>query len=124
MKEEILRYLTFDQQFIKKMNSSNYIKSKDELYSSILNWWEKLSKSETIGDLGQMNGNTTLIIIKLGSSSYYINADTNSAGVEAFLKNKINPWNLISNRDAKKNKITNDSNNDPIEGFYMYKKLN
>ncbi len=123
MKEEILRYLTFDQQFIKKMNSSTYLKSKDELYS-ILNWWNKLSKSETIGDLGQMNGNTPLIIIKLGSSSYYINADTNRAGVEAFLKNKTNPWNLISNRDAKKNKITNDSNHDPIEGFYMYKKLN
>ena len=85
MKEEILRYLTFDQQFIKKMNSSTYLKSKDELYS-ILNWWNKLSKSETIGDLGQMNGNTPLIIIKLGSSSYYINADTNRAGVEAFLK--------------------------------------
>lgn len=123
MKEEILRYLTFDQQFIKKMNSSTSLNSKEEVYC-LLKWWKKLSKSETIGDLGQMNGNTPLIIIKLGSSSYYINADTNRAGVEAFLKNKINPWNLISNRDAKKNKITNDSNHDPIEGFYMYKKLN
>lgn len=105
------------------MNSSSSLKSKEELYS-ILNWWNKLSKSDTIGDLGQMNGNTPLIIIKIGSSSYYINADTNKTGVEVFLKNEINPWKLISNRDAKKNKITNDSNNDPIEGFYMYKKLN
>jgi len=123
MKEEILRYLTFDQQFINKMNSSTYLKSKDELYS-ILNWWNKLSRSDTIGDLGQMNANTPLIIIKIGSSSYYINADTNKTGVEVFLKNKLNPWKLISNRDTKKNKITNDSNNNPIEGFYMYKKLN
>ena len=123
MKEEILRYLTFDQQFIKKMNSSTSLNSKEKLYS-LLKWWKQLSKAETIGDLDQMNGNTPLIIIKLGSSSYYINADTNRAGVEAFLKNKTNPWNLISNRDAKKNKITNDSNHDPIEGFYMYKKLN
>ena len=120
--KEVLRYLTFDQQFIKKMNSSTYLKSKEELYG-LLKWWKKLSKSETIGDLGQMNGNIPLIIIKIGSSSYYINADTNKTGVEVFLKNKTNPWNLISNRDAKKNKITNDSNHDPIEGFYMYKKL-
>ncbi|MDC0951084.1 hypothetical protein OAS02_06750 [Flavobacteriaceae bacterium] len=121
--KEVLRYLTFDQQFIKKMNSSTSLKSKEELYS-ILNWWNKLSKSDTIGDLDQMNCNTPLIIIKLGSSSYYINADTNRAGVEAFLKNKINPWRLINNRDTKKNKITNDYNNNPIEGLYMYKKLN
>ena len=121
--KEVLRYLTFDQQFIKKMNSSTSLNSKEKLYS-LLKWWKQLSKAETIGDLDQMNGNTPLIIIRIGSSSYYINADTNRAGVEVFLKNEINPWKLISNRDAKKNKITNDSNNDPIEGFYMYKKLN
>lgn len=57
------------------MNSSTSLKSKEELYG-ILNWWKKLSKSEIIGDLGKMNGNTPLIIIKIGSSSYYINADT------------------------------------------------
>ena len=104
------------------MNSSTSLKSKEELYG-ILNWWKKLSKSETIGDLGKMNGNTPLIIIRIGSSSFYVNADTNRTGVEVFLKNKINPWKLIINRDTKKNKITNDSNHEPIEGFYMYKKL-
>ena len=105
------------------MNSLTSLNSKEKLYS-LLKWWKQLSKAETIGDLGQMNGNTPLIIIKIGSSSYYINADTNKTGVEVFLKNKLNPGKLISNRDTKKNKITNDSNNDPIERFYMYKKLN
>ena len=112
IKEIINKYLTIDQNNIKHCN----IQGKDLLYD-ILKCWEKLSKSNTIGNLLEINGNTPLITINLGSITYVINADSCKEGVAEFLKNRKHPWCLIENE----NKITNSETKLPIKGFYMYK---
>ena len=81
------KHLTEDQNHIIKVT----LHKKETLYS-ILKWWKTLSKSDTIGDLDNVNGNTALIHIKLGSNTYYINAASNKNGVSIFLKNKANSW--------------------------------
>lgn len=116
IKEIINKYLTIDQKNIKHCN----IKDKDLLYD-ILKCWEKLSKSNTIGNLHKKNGNTPLITINFGSITYVINADSCKEGVAEFLKNRKHPWCLIENENGVKNKITNSETKLPIKGFYMYK---
>ena len=111
------KHLTEDQNHIIKVT----LHKKETLYS-ILKWWKTLSKSDTIGDLDNVNGNTALIHIKLGSNTYYINADSNKNGVSIFLKNKANSWILIENENGTNNKITNNINKEPIKGFYIYKR--
>jgi|TARA_B110000902_G_scaffold22470_1_gene25070 hypothetical protein len=115
--ELIKKHLTEGQNHIIKVTLHN----RETLYS-ILKWWKTLSKSDTIGDLDNVNGNTALIHIKLGSNTYYINADSNKYGVSIFLKNKANPWILIENENGTNNKITNNVNKEPIGGFYIYKR--
>lgn len=116
MQEIINEYLTIDQNHINHCN----IQNKDLLYD-ILKWWKKLSQSDTIGNLHEINGNTALIKINLRSNKYVINADSNKEGVAEFLNNKNNPWCLIENDNGIKNKITNSETKSPIKGFYMYK---
>ncbi|MAC41421.1 MAG: hypothetical protein CMJ05_06480 [Pelagibacterales bacterium] len=120
MSDLIRKYLTIDQKFFKSSSISRTMESKDELYK-VLKWWKTLSDSKTIGDLNKINGNTPLIKIKLGSNIYVINADTTQEGTQIFLDNINNPWRLIKNENGIKNKVTNDSDKDPIKGFYMYK---
>lgn len=113
------KYLTPDGNYIKKMSSEIDLK-KDDLYD-ILKWWSKITTKDTIGDLTTMNRNQKLIIFKIGSSSYYINADTKKIGVNQFLLNKDNPWKIIFNENGVKNKVTNGLDENPISYFYMYK---
>jgi hypothetical protein len=120
MQEIINKYLTIDQKHIKKMTPNNALKSKQDLFQ-ILKWWKILSNASTIGE-SLINGNTPTIRINLGSNNYVINADTNKEGVVEFLKNKQHPWILIENENGIQNKITNNEDNSPIKGFYMYKK--
>ena len=120
MSDLIKLYLTIDQNFFNNISLQNPFSKKEELFT-ILKWWKTLSKSETIGDLNKINGNTPLIKIILGSSIYVINADTTKQGVQTFLTNKNNSWKVIENENGIKNKITNDLNEEPIKGFYMYK---
>ena len=114
--ELIIKHLTEDQNHIKSCT----LDKKETLYE-ILKWWKIMSKSDTIGDLDRMNGNTAVIKIKLGSNIYNINADSNKDGVSIFLNNKTNPWILIDNQNGKNNKITNNINKEPIKGFYIYR---
>jgi hypothetical protein len=100
--------------------SSEIDLKKDDLYD-ILKWWSKITTKDTIGDLTTMNRNQKLIIFKIGSSSYYINADTKKIGVNQFLLNKNNPWKIIFNENGVKNKVTNGLDENPISYFYMYK---
>ena len=120
MSDLIKLYLTIDQNYFKNTTLQNPFIKKEELFT-ILKWWKTLSRSETIGDLAKINGNTPLIKIKLGSIIYVINGDTTKQGVQTFLSNKNNSWNIIENENRIKNKITNDLNKEPIKGFYMYK---
>ena len=122
MSQEIInKYLSIDQNFIKKIEKSYPLTDKQTLYN-ILKWWKIISKEDTIGDLKKASGNTAQIHIKLGSNLYHINADTNKEGVGAFLKNKEkNKWSLIKNENGIVNKVTNDPNKDPIKGLYIYK---
>jgi len=120
MSDFIKQYLTIDQNFFKNTSLQNPFSKKEELFT-ILKWWKTLSKSETIGDLTKINGNTPLIKIKIGSSVYVINADTTKQGIQTFLSNKNNLWKVIENENGIKNKITNELNEKPIKGFYMYK---
>lgn len=120
--EIISKYLTFDQMHIKPISSSEPIKSKDELFS-LFKWWLKLSSSKSIGDLSIMNKNRALIYVVIGSSTFYVNADTKRKGVEEFFKNRENNWSVIMNEDGKKNKITNRQDKNKIENFFMYKNI-
>jgi|TARA_B110000908_G_C10150480_1_gene401100 hypothetical protein len=122
MSDEIIKkYLTIDHRYIKNISSSNPLKSKDILWK-ILKWWKILSNSNTIGDLSKVNGNFPLIFIKIGSNTYYVNADSTKDGVKIFLAKKENPWVLINNDNGVNNKITNSLFKEPVKGFYMYKK--
>ncbi len=116
------QYLTIDGNHIKLMQKVNTLKSKDDLYD-ILKWWSIISTSQTIGNLKIMNNNQKLILIQIGSSSYYINADSSKIGVKEFLSNKGNPWKIIANENGKKNKVTNRLDDEPIPYFYMYKEI-
>ena len=55
-------------------------------------------------------------MIKIKDKSYYINADTKKDSVKTFLKNKVNPWHVVS----ESNRVTNDLNKTPIKGLYIY----
>ena len=123
MSQEIInKYLSIDQNFIKKIEKSYPLTDNQTLYN-ILKWWRIISKADTIGDLKKASGHTAQIHIKLGSNLYHLNADTNKEGVGSFLKNKEknNKWSLIENENGRVNKVTNDPNKDPIKGLYIYK---
>ena len=123
MSQEIInKYLSIDQNFIKKIEKSYPLTDKQTLYN-ILKWWRIISKADTIGDLKKASGHTAQIHIKLGSNLYHLNADTNKEGVGSFLKNKEknNKWSLIENENGRVNKVTNDPIKDPIKGLYIYK---
>ena len=77
MSDLIKLYLTIDQNYFKNTTLQNPFIKKEELFT-ILKWWKTLSRSETIGDLAKINGNTPLIKIKLGSIIYVINGDIKS----------------------------------------------
>jgi hypothetical protein len=106
---------------ILKMNDDNTLNSKEELFTLLKIW--KLTKGTTIGDItnNQINNNTQIIKLKLNSTSYYINADSTREGVLRFLENKKNDWRIIENERGRMNKVTNTTNKEPIQGFYMYK---
>ena len=118
----ISAYLTVDQNYIRPFTKSTSIRNKADFFK-LLSWWLRLSKSDTLGDVTKMNNNKPLIHINIGSSSYYVNADSKRSGVKIFLSNKDSNWHLIANEDGKVNKITNKSDRAPIEGFYMYKEI-
>ena len=121
--EEIKKqYLTIDGNHIKPIQKGNALKSKDDLYD-VLKWWSIISTNQTVGDLKIMNNNQKLILIQVGSSGYYINADSNKIGVKEFLSNKGNPWKIRENENGKKNKVTNRLDDEPIPYFYMYKEI-
>tara|TARA_A100001035_G_C27678907_1_gene452083 strand:- start:520 stop:891 length:372 start_codon:yes stop_codon:yes gene_type:complete len=108
---------------ILKMNNDNALNSKEELLTLLKIW--KTTKGATIGDItnNQINNNTQIIKLKLNSTSYYINADTTREGVLRFLENRNNGWITILNERGNMNKITNNEDRTPIEGFYMYKSI-
>ena len=109
--------------YILQMND-NAIQSKKDLYILLSIWKNTVGK--TIGNLENDNINNTTQIIQLqcNNSSYYINADTTREGVLKFLDNKKNDWRIIKNEKGRRNKVTNTTNEDPIQGFYMYKVIN
>ena len=106
---------------ILKMNIENALTSKKHLFI-LLDMWVKSTENskDTIGNLGVYN-NVKIIKLNLDDKSYYIDADTTREGVLKFLENKKRKWRIIVNRDGRRNKVTNTTNDAPIEGFYMYK---
>ncbi len=115
-------HISFDQNFILKLSRENALNNKED-FLNILKCWMRFSKSETIGDLTIMIGRTPLLFLKIGSSTYYINADSKRTGVEEFLKNKEYSWRIIFNEDGVKNKVTNRQDEEAIPLFYFYKEI-
>jgi hypothetical protein len=107
---------------IKPMSKETFLSSKEELFN-LLKCWKIISKANTIGNLAKFKKNQKTVILNIGNSSYFINADTTVAGVLRFLENQSNdlPWKIIESNRGNINKVTNNKNYDPIEGFYMYR---
>ena len=120
--EQIKKYFTPDNNFIKPIKRANPLKNKEE-FIEILIWWNKISMSDTIGDLKELKNNTPLIYLQISSSSYYINAVSNKTGIKEFLKNKDESWKIIINENGVENKVTNRNNKEAIPGFYLYKEI-
>ena len=121
--EQIEKYFTPDKNYIIRINKTNAIQNKDE-FIEILKWWCIITKSNTIGNLEEMNNNTPLMFLQMGSSIYYIIADSKKSGIKEFLSNKENSWKIIFNENGiNKNKVTNRIDKDPIPGFYLYKEI-
>jgi hypothetical protein len=117
-------HISIDQNFILKLSRENALKDKEDFFK-ILKCWIRFSKSETIGDLTKMIRRTPLLFLRIGSSTYYINADSKRTGVEEFLNNteESESWRIIFNEDGVKNKITNRKDEEAIPGFYFYKEI-
>jgi hypothetical protein len=116
------KHISIDQNYILKFSTESPLKDKED-FIKILKCWLRYSISETIGDLTKMNGNTPLILLQIGSSNYYLNADSRKAGVAEFLNKAEEPWKVISNEDGVKNKVTNRIDSEAIPYFYFYKKI-
>ncbi|MFM7017911.1 hypothetical protein [Flavobacterium sp.] len=116
------QYLTENGMHLKPINKETIIREKKDLYD-ILGCWTNKNPGPTIGDLANMNKNKKLILLQIGSSDYYINADSRVSGVKEFLLNQDNPWKLIVNNRGVRNKVTNSIGEEPIPYFYMYKKI-
>ena len=111
-----------DMNSIRPIDAKNPLINKDDFFDLLKHWFNK-SNSDTIGDLKIFPNNYPLINIQIGSSTYYINADSKKAGVEKFLENKGNPWKIIYNERGKRNRVTNNTDEEAIPHFYMYKKI-
>lgn len=99
------------------------ITKKNQLYELLKMWCEITEEpNDTIGDLDIHNKNSPIITLNIDNCSFYINADTKRKGVKQFLSNIDRDWHIIKNNRGKLNKVTNDPEYEPIEGFYMYKK--
>lgn len=122
IKEIENQYLTENGMHLKPINMENAIKELKDLYD-ILGCWTNKNPGPTIGDLSIMNKNKKLILLQIGSSTYYINADSRISGVKEFLLNQDKPWKLIVNNRGVRNKVTNSLDEKPIPYFYMYKKI-
>ena len=108
--------------YILQMNNENALTSEKHLFILLEMWVKRTENSnDTIGNLDLYNNNVKIIKLNLDNKSYYIDADTTREGVLKFLENKKTKWETIENRNGKRNKVTNTTNNDPIPGFYMYK---
>jgi hypothetical protein len=109
---------------IKRMNNSEPLTSKKQLFV-LLEMWVKRTENinDTIGNLVIHNKNVQIVKLNIGNRTFYINADTTREGVSHFLQNKKEEWKIIENERGRKNKVTNDSDKNPIQGFYMYKEI-
>jgi hypothetical protein len=111
-----------ENRYILKMNKENALTSEKHLFILLEMWVKRTENSnDTIGNLDLNNNNVKIIKLNLANNSYYIDADTTREGVLKFLENKKRQWRIIVNRDGRRNKVTNTTNEAPIEGFYMYK---
>jgi hypothetical protein len=102
------------------MNKNNLLTTRGDLYA-LLKLWKKITKAETIGDLEKYNKNHKIIILKTPNNYYVIDADTTREGVSNFLENRKNDWSIIDSLRGNRNKVTNNIDQKPIKGFYMYK---
>ena len=101
--------------------NTNPLTCKKQLYVLLTMWFQRTENlNDTIGDLDIHNKNVPIVTLNIGKRSFYINADTTRQGVEQFLHNKDRDWNIIENNRGRENKVTNDPDNNSIEGFYMY----
>ena len=112
--------------YILKMNNENALTSEKHLFILLEMWVKRTENSkDTIGNLDVYNNNVKIIKLNLDNKSYYIDADTTREGVLKFLENRNKRWITILNVRGKNiNKITNNEDSTPIEGFYMYKVIN
>ena len=117
----INKYLSADKNHIKQLSAVSALRSKEELYK-LLKWWLRTTKDYRIGNPSLAN-NTPVILLVIGSSSYYINADTTKEGVRDFLANKNNSWQIVLSNRGNQNVVTNRLDGMKIPGFYMYKSI-
>ena len=111
--------------YILKMNNENALTSEKHLFILLEMWVKRTENSnDTIGNLDLYNNNVKIIRLNFANTAYYINADSTREGVLKFLENKKNDWKIIENERGRMNKVTNTTNKEPIQGFYMYKVIN
>ena len=108
-----------------RMNNAEPLKSKKQLFVLLQMWLKRTQNfnDATIGNLVIHNKNVPIVKLNNGNRSFYINADTTRQGVEQFLHNKENEWNIIENNRGRINLVTNDPNKKSIKGFYMYQNI-
>jgi hypothetical protein len=106
---------------IKKIDRKNPIRNKADLFKLCEHWLQE-SDSLSIGPLNENGSNPTpWIWVNIDGKEHKIHADTKRHGVKEFIVNKSNPWLLIKTlRAAAKIKVTNNLENQTIDGFYMY----
>jgi hypothetical protein len=120
--KNLTKYFDSKYETIKKININNAITIKDE-FIEILEVWELNNRYKGEIQIGNQDfGKTPLLWVKLSNKLYYLNSDTKYSGVKEFLFNKDEQWQIIENRNGRRNKVTNKDDSKGIKGFYFYLK--
>ena len=106
--------------YMQRVNQGNPITSLERLVVRFEEWLNN-NPNETIG--GNEVGVAPHLYVRIGGAVHRVHADTKKTAVEKFVANhrKGNEFKLIPKRNQTlKEKGTNDYNEKPIKGFYMY----
>ena len=115
MKELLEKYLM--GQHITPMTWNNCLTSRKDLVL-LLRGWLQITSAETIGNLNENIGVSSLIKLKVGGKRFELNNDTKRQAVEIFLENERNEnsWHY-----SETNRVSNDLNGEHIANLQMYR---
>ena len=115
MKELLEKYLM--GQYIAPMTWNNCLTSRKDLVL-LLKGWLQMTSADTIGNPNNGIGVTQLIKLQIGDKKFVLNNDTKRQAVEIFLENEKNgnTWYY-----SKKNRVSNDQDENHIKHLHMYR---